>query len=113
MANRYSEVLIGPHHVAIDITNKCNLRCLHCYNSSGENDVIKTELSDHEVLEFMKSLSTINLYSLCLCGGEPLLRKELIFDSLKILTENGYQWTFGNRRHIGKIGRTGFEFYSV
>lgn len=51
MANRYSEVLIGPHHVAIDITNKCNLRCLHCYNSSGENDVIKTELSDHEVLE--------------------------------------------------------------
>ena len=89
MANRYSEVLIGPHHVAIDITNKCNLRCLHCYNSSGENDVIKTELSDHEVLEFMKSLSTINLYSLCLCGGEPLLRKELIFDSLKILTENG------------------------
>lgn len=88
MANRYSEVLIGPHHVAIDITNKCNLRCLHCYNSSGENDVIKTELSDHEVLEFMKSLSTINLYSLCLCGGEPLLRKELIFDSLKILTEN-------------------------
>ena len=67
MANRYSEVLIGPHHVAIDITNKCNLRCLHCYNSSGENDVIKTELSDHEVLEFMKSLSTINLYSLCLC----------------------------------------------
>ena len=27
MANRYSEVLIGPHHVAIDITNKCNLTC--------------------------------------------------------------------------------------
>lgn len=28
MPNRYTNILVGPHQVAIDITNNCNLRCL-------------------------------------------------------------------------------------
>ena len=56
MPNRYTNILVGPHQVAIDITNNCNLRCLHCYNSSGENDVLKQELSDEEILTFVESL---------------------------------------------------------
>lgn len=40
MANKYYDILRAPHQVAFDITNNCNLRCLHCFNSSGENDVI-------------------------------------------------------------------------
>lgn len=88
MANQYTGILSGPHHVAFDVTNRCNLRCLHCYNSSGENDVIKTELSDDEMLNFIQSLCDMKLYSLCFCGGEPLLRKEMIYGSLKLLTEN-------------------------
>lgn len=50
MANRFTHILRAPHQVSFDITNKCNLRCLHCFNSSGENDVVKNELSDEEVL---------------------------------------------------------------
>lgn len=41
MANRFTHILRAPHQVSFDITNKCNLRCLHCFNSSGENDVVK------------------------------------------------------------------------
>lgn len=29
--------LSGPVTVSFDITTKCNLRCLHCYNNSGAN----------------------------------------------------------------------------
>ena len=30
-----SDILSGPLHIAIDITNKCNAKCLHCFNRSG------------------------------------------------------------------------------
>ena len=41
--------IIGPYQIALDITNRCNYRCLHCYNASGENSVCGDELSDDEV----------------------------------------------------------------
>lgn len=88
MANQYTEILKAPHHVALDITNRCNLRCLHCYNGSGENDVIKNELSDDEMLNFIYSLCNMQLYSLCICGGEPLLRKKLVYKTINLLTKN-------------------------
>lgn len=52
--NKYTNVLRAPHHVALDITNKCNLRCLHCYNSSGENEVMHDELTSDELFVFCK-----------------------------------------------------------
>ncbi|KAA5806610.1 hypothetical protein [Thermoanaerobacterium thermosaccharolyticum] len=44
------EIIKGPHQLSFDITNKCNFRCLHCYNSSGENIVVDNELTDEEVI---------------------------------------------------------------
>ena len=38
--NRNIDFTVGPYQLALDITNKCNLRCLHCYNASGENRVM-------------------------------------------------------------------------
>ena len=29
--NRNIDFTVGPYQLALDITNKCNLRCLHCY----------------------------------------------------------------------------------
>jgi MoaA/NifB/PqqE/SkfB family radical SAM enzyme len=88
--NKYNDILIGPHQLAFDITNCCNLRCLHCFNSSGENDVIKSELSDSEVISLMKDIRKLNLYSICFCGGETLLRSKLIKESIKVLkSDNG------------------------
>lgn len=89
MANRYVDILKAPHQVSFDITNYCNLRCLHCFNSSGENDIIKCEMSDAEVLSFVDSLIPMHLYNVCFCGGEPLIRKELIFKCIKKLKEAG------------------------
>ena len=28
--NRNIDFTVGPYQLALDITNKCNLRCLHC-----------------------------------------------------------------------------------
>lgn len=45
------DLIVGPHQISFDITNKCNLRCLHCYNSSGENLASQNELTDQHYCE--------------------------------------------------------------
>lgn len=84
-----ANLLSGPHSIAFDITNRCNLRCLHCFNSSGENDVMLRELDDDTVLSAMKSFCNLHLYSFCFCGGEALLRKNVVLQALHLLTESG------------------------
>lgn len=79
------DLIVGPHQISFDITNKCNLRCLHCYNSSGENLASQNELTDQEVLDFIDEFKSIKLLNFCFCGGEPLLRKELIVEAAKRL----------------------------
>lgn len=119
MKNKYRKVLRAPHQVSFDITNKCNLRCLHCFNSSGENDVVAGELSDAEVLAFMKTLADMNLYNVCFCGGETLLRKDLICESIEILkpsgtfcsmVSNGILATEETLKQLETVGLNGIQF---
>lgn len=81
--------LKGPYHFGLDITNKCNYRCLHCYNSSGDNNSLSNEMSDAEVLDVVRDLASVKPCGFCFCGGEPLLRLELLLKCCDILYENG------------------------
>lgn len=86
---KHAHLLRGPSQLAFDITNRCNFCCLHCFNRSGENEIIKNELSDDEVIAFIKDVTELKPLNLCFCGGEPLLREKLIYECGKILTSNG------------------------
>ncbi|MDU1347900.1 radical SAM/SPASM domain-containing protein [uncultured Clostridium sp.] len=78
--------LSGPISVSFDITTKCNLKCVHCYNNSGaENNT--NELSDEEILDVARQIAELHPLSVCLCGGETLCRKNIV-DIAKILGEN-------------------------
>lgn len=71
---------------SVDITYKCNLRCLHCFNCSGEQNYVRKEMSDQELLNLMESLAKIkSLRSMCFCGGEALLRKEILLRCIEYL----------------------------
>lgn len=85
--SRYS-YLKGPFEVSVDVTNKCNLRCLHCYNFSGENDCINDELSEDEIMDLMREVVEMKPLNVCLSGGEPLLRKGLVYKALTLLNDN-------------------------
>lgn len=87
--NPYRSIVCAPHQIAFDITNKCNLRCLHCYNSSGENVVTKNELDDCEVAEFINSVVQFRPYGFCFCGGETLLRPEVLCRGISALSKAG------------------------
>lgn len=83
-----SRYLSGPLHVSLDITTKCMAKCLHCYNRSASN-LNKNELTDDELRKLITEISQIKPFSFCFCGGEPLLKKDLIIEMTKVLRSAG------------------------
>jgi radical SAM protein with 4Fe4S-binding SPASM domain len=58
----------------IELTLKCNLRCLHCGSTAGKSR--KQELSTNKWQEVMTALAQLGCKEVCLLGGEPLLVKD-------------------------------------
>jgi MoaA/NifB/PqqE/SkfB family radical SAM enzyme len=71
---------------SFDITYRCQLRCRHCYNRSGEQKFIAEELSDAEVISMMDDVLALGPKTVWICGGEPLLRKELLYEVISQLS---------------------------
>lgn len=86
---KQSRILKGPYEVALDITNECNYRCLHCYNASGENSVISDTMSDDQFLELIEDICQMKPYNVCFCGGEPMMRLEILLKSADLLASSG------------------------
>lgn len=63
-----------PIYVTYFVTNKCNLKCQHCFYSTELNQP-KKELTLNEINDISKTMGSflVLLYS----GGEPFLRKDL------------------------------------
>ena len=83
-----SDILSGPLHIAIDITNKCNAKCLHCFNRSG-SELLRAEISNNEMLEIFKEMAEVKPFSTCFCGGEPMMKYELVLQAAEILKNGG------------------------
>lgn len=86
---KYNNSMQRPHMVSWDITNKCNMRCRHCYNSSGDTSKhnFSNELSREKVLDIAHQIADMHPTQCCLCGGETLLN-ENIYDIIKIISNS-------------------------
>lgn len=85
MKNANLDKMSGPFSVAFTVTNKCNYMCRHCYNNSGEN--YYKELSDNDLLKITRQICEVKPMSVCICGGEPLVRGPIIYDIIKLLSD--------------------------
>jgi MoaA/NifB/PqqE/SkfB family radical SAM enzyme len=115
-SKRFGEIYKGPDHIAFDITNKCNLNCRHCYNRSsigGGVDVVGRELSRESLLRFADEINSLEPYSFCCCGGEPLLRFDEIIRMMRRLrnpitrvglVSNGYMLTLDRAKQLAESG---------
>ncbi len=75
-----------PTTISIDVTNKCNLRCKHCYFYEQEQ---QPELSEEELLTLLKKLkSQFPLVHASWIGGEPLLRKKVVEKGMRLFPFN-------------------------
>ncbi len=82
----------------INITHRCNLRCMHCFRSAGE--AMENELTTAEIFGVVDEATSIGCLEIVISGGEPLLRddalqildyvKEKDIKSLKLLTNGTF-----------------------
>lgn len=59
----------------LEVTNRCNLKCIHCYKTAG--NPLPEELSTKEWVSVIDELSKLGVLTLAITGGEPLLREDI------------------------------------
>lgn len=102
--------------VYLEITNSCNLNCIHCYKTAG--DALPHELTTKEWGTVIDELAALGVFAASVTGGEPFMRKDL-FDILTLLTENTIGITlFTNgtlltEEYVKKLKRIGLEKVAV
>lgn len=62
--------------VVWNVTNRCNLRCKHCYINAEDHDYDR-ELSTAEAKIFIKDLAQMKVPVLLFSGGEPIIREDI------------------------------------
>lgn len=63
--------------VIINITRRCNLRCVHCYAGS-DNRAADNELSKGEWMRVLKDLADFGCPVVLFSGGEPLMHPDIV-----------------------------------
>lgn len=69
----------SPISVQIEITSKCNSRCVHCYNYWREDNILDTSLSKDDVDKILCELIKNDILDILITGGEPMLNKPAMF----------------------------------
>jgi MoaA/NifB/PqqE/SkfB family radical SAM enzyme len=107
-----AEDLGAPLYVAWQVTNECNLACLHCIEESGPGKAFRDELSARQVHAVIDQLLELDVPYVSFSGGEPMVHP-LFFEmvehycggdgQLKIET-NGHYLTPANCERLSRLG---------
>ncbi|HOL16261.1 MAG TPA: GTP 3',8-cyclase MoaA, partial [Bacillota bacterium] len=74
--------LYGRKHdyLRISVTDRCNLRCIYCMGPEGVKQIPHHQiLTYEEILEVVKAGAALGISKIRLTGGEPLVRKGILF----------------------------------
>jgi MoaA/NifB/PqqE/SkfB family radical SAM enzyme len=93
-----SEALAAPLYVAWQITNECNLACLHCIEESGPGKAFPDELDRDQVMRVVDELMAHDVPYLSFSGGEPMLHPHF-FDMVERVTSRGSQLKIETNGH--------------
>ena len=79
----------GPISLQFELTSKCNCKCSHCYNRSGEG-FSKDLMTGERWLEFVRKLVVGGgIFQATISGGEPLTQTDYLWDLMNILGNDG------------------------
>lgn len=93
LGGHYSESARYPAAI-VNVTNRCNLSCRHCFvfreaNPNEAPESIRDELGDAEILETLAALRDRHgIVSMLWMGGEPLLRPRLLAEGVRLFPRN-------------------------
>ena len=93
-----SEALAAPLYVAWQITNECNLACLHCIEESGPGKAFKDELDRDGAFRVIDELMANEVPYLSFSGGEPMLHPQF-FAMVERVTSRGAELKIETNGH--------------
>lgn len=103
--------------VVWNTTNRCNLRCKHCY-INAEDTEYRNELSTEEAITFIHDLAQMKAPVLLFSGGEPLIRHDL-FELGKLAFDLGLRPVISSNGTLitdemaKKIKTAGFQYVGI
>ena len=85
----YSRIKIGlktPVYIILFVSDRCNLKCRHCFWWKG-----KDEFNEISLVQFEKIATSLKhpLKTLHITGGEPFLRDDIV-DIIKIFVDKNH-----------------------
>lgn len=102
----------APLYIAWQLTNECNLACLHCIEESGPGKAFRDELNKEQAFNVLEQAMDHEVPYLSFSGGEPMVHP-LFFEmvgyvcarngQLKIET-NGHYLTTENCERLKRLG---------
>lgn len=63
-------------HLDVELTERCNNRCVHCYNRTDDPNAEGRELSTDKIREVLGEAASLGCLSVRFTGGEPLMRED-------------------------------------
>jgi MoaA/NifB/PqqE/SkfB family radical SAM enzyme len=94
-----SSGLRSPLYIAWQITNECNLACLHCIEESGPGKAFADELSDPQLFRVLEQIIELDVPYLSFSGGEPMLHPRF-FDMVEYVCTRGAQLKIETNAHF-------------
>jgi len=73
----------------LEITNNCNLRCIHCYNNSGPKVKTECSINFYNIVEQVKQLGCKKIQ---FTGGEPLIEKDLLLGLMDYVNKRQFEY---------------------
>ena len=93
----------APLYIAWQVTNECNLACLHCIEESGPGKAFHDELSDEQVFRFLEQAMDLEVPYLSFSGGEPMVHPRF-FDMVEYVCGRNGQLKIETNGHYLEPG---------
>jgi len=103
-----------PIGVQLELTYKCNQRCLQCYNNSGTTK--DREITGDEWVGIVENLVKFPIRDVVISGGEPTLLGDTLIKIMDIFHKNGAYFRFItngmliDEEWINKLAKYDFSF---
>jgi MoaA/NifB/PqqE/SkfB family radical SAM enzyme len=91
----------APLYIAWQVTNECNLACLHCIEESGPGKAFHDELSDEQVFSVLEQAMDLEVPYLSFSGGEPMVHPRFFDMVAYVCGRNGQLKVETNGHYLG------------
>jgi radical SAM protein with 4Fe4S-binding SPASM domain len=96
----FPEIKKELQFIWLELTEACNLRCIHCYEGDEHKDVPKKRLSFEQWLNVLDQLKKLNCKNIEFIGGEPTIHPHF-FDLLRYACSIGHKVDiYSNLQHF-------------